>query len=113
MSERRLSRRYDLSLPVKVRVPNSSEPLAGRTRDVSTHGVYFTTDEALDAGLELDFILTLPSEVTHDTDVLIRARGRVVRVEPKLEERRQAVGIAAVIEKYDIVRQETAAQPVH
>lgn len=113
MTERRLSRRYDLTLPVTVRIPNSPQPYAGKTRDVSTRGVYFTMDETLDAGMELDFTLTLPSEITHDTDVFIRARGRVVRVEPTLEDRRREVGIAAVIEKYDIVRQEPTAQQVH
>jgi PilZ domain len=113
MTERRLSRRYDLSLPVAVRMPNAPEPRAGKTRDISTRGVYFTLDETLDAGMELDFTLTLPSEMTHDTDVLIRARGRVVRVEPGVANRHPEVGIAAVIERYDIVRQDSRTQAVH
>ena len=44
MTERRTARRYDLSLPVSVRLPINREPGAhdGQTRDISTRGVYFT-----------------------------------------------------------------------
>ncbi len=106
MAERRLARRYDLSLPVAVHVPTLAEPRAGKTRNISTRGVYFTIDETLATGSELDFTLTLPSQITHDTDVFIQARGRVVRVEPNPEGAAYGVGVAAIIEKYDIIREE-------
>ena len=106
MTERRTARRYELSLPVIVRshVQQVVEPRNGQTRDISTRGVYFTIDEDLAPGAELDFMLTLPAEITRGTDVFIRAHGKVVRVD-----RHDArVGVAAVIEKYDIIRAETA-----
>jgi hypothetical protein len=108
MGERRLARRYDLTLPVAVRIPTFAEPRTGKTRDISTRGVYFVVDETLATGSELDFTLKLPSQ-TPDTDVLVQARGRVVRVEPNPEGKERGVGIAAVIEKFDIVRE----QPKH
>lgn len=106
MTERRTARRYELSLPVIVRAPiqASIEPHNGQTRDISTRGVYFTIDEDLSPGAELDFMLTLPAEITRGTEVFIRAHGKVVRVDRE----NSRVGVAAVIEKYDIIRAETA-----
>ena len=49
MTERRTARRYDLSLPVNVRLPINREPAAhnGQTRDISTRGVYFMMQKDL------------------------------------------------------------------
>ncbi len=62
MTERRTARRYDLSLPVIIRVPAERMPDSqkGKTRDVSTRGLYFVLDQDLEAGSELDITLTLP-----------------------------------------------------
>jgi hypothetical protein len=110
MTERRTARRYDLSLPVIVRTP--TERGAGsrnaKTRDISTRGLYFVLDQDLEAGSELDITLTLPAEITHGTDVFVRAIGKVVRVENKTEEGTSRIGVAAVIERYDIIRGEMA-----
>jgi c-di-GMP-binding flagellar brake protein YcgR len=110
MTERRTARRYDLSLPVIIRIPVEREPSSsnGKTRDISTRGVYFTIDQDLSAGAELDITLTLPSEVTRGSEVFIRAMGKVVRVEKKPENGSTRVGVAAVIERYEIIRNEPA-----
>jgi hypothetical protein len=109
MSERRVTRRYELSLPVVVRTPaiTLDESRNGKTRDISTRGVYFTIDEDLAPGTEIDFMLTLPAEITHGTEVFIRAHGKIVRVDKKKEGTQDRLGVAAVIEKYDIIRAET------
>jgi len=106
MSERRLARRYDLSLPLNVRLPKSLEAglHRGQTRDISTRGVYFMMDKDLAPGTEMDFTLTLPAEITQGTEVFVRAHGRVVRVDKRTEDNHEAIGIAAVIERYDIIR---------
>lgn len=111
MNERRTARRYDLSLPVTIRMPveKGNPSRSGKTRDISTRGVYFVIDEDLGAGSELDITLTLPSEVTQGTEVFIRATGKVVRVDKKPENGSSQVGIAAVIERYEIVRNESVA----
>jgi PilZ domain len=106
MSERRLARRYDLTLPVSIRF--SSEKLVvrqeGKTRDISTKGLYFVVTRDLEDGSDLDLTLTLPGEITHGSDVFVRAQGKVVRVERRLEDGEQRLGVAAVIERYDIIR---------
>ena len=108
MMERRIARRYDLSLPVIIRVPTEriADSQRGKTRDVSTRGVYFVLDQDLEAGSELDITLTLPAEITHGSDVFVRALGRIVRVEKRLEDGNTRMGVAAVIERYDIIRGE-------
>ena len=111
MTERRATRRYDLSLPVIIRIPlgRESESRNGRTRDISTRGVYFTLDQDLAPGSELDITLTLPAEITQGTEVFVRAQGKVVRVERKGENGHLHVGVAAVIERYDIIRGEAVS----
>jgi c-di-GMP-binding flagellar brake protein YcgR len=110
MSERRGTRRYDLSLPIVVKMPAERvlSTQNGKTRDISTRGLYFVIDQNLEAGSELDITLTLPAEITQGREVFVRASGKVVRVEPKMEEGTSRLGVAAVIERYDIIRGEKA-----
>jgi hypothetical protein len=108
MTERRMARRYDLSLPVNVRLPINRElgSHSGHTRDISTRGVYFMMHKELSPGTELDFTLTLPAEITRGTEVFVRAHGRVVRVDRRRDDDHETIGVAAVIERYDIIRGE-------
>ncbi len=110
MTERRTTRRYDLSLPIIIRVPADREPDSrqGKTRDISTRGLYFVVNQNMESGSQLDITLTLPAEITHGTEVLVRALGKVVRVERRMEDGNARMGIAAVIERYDIIRGEAA-----
>jgi c-di-GMP-binding flagellar brake protein YcgR len=106
MSERRTARRYDLTLPISVRF--AAERIVARregtTRDISTRGLFFVIDKEVEAGSDLDIMLTLPAEIVNGSDVFVRAQGKVVRVEQRLEEGESRLGIAAVIERYDIIR---------
>jgi c-di-GMP-binding flagellar brake protein YcgR len=107
MSERRNARRYDLSLPILIRAapaPGMAETQRGKTRDISTRGLYFVIDQDLRDGSDLDIMLTLPSEMTNGEEVLVKASGKVVRVEERLEDGSLRRGVAAVIERYDIMR---------
>ena len=110
MTERRTARRYDLSLPIMIRVPTERalDSQQGKTRDVSTRGLYFVVDQNMESGSQLDITLTLPAEITHGSEVLIRALGKVVRVERRMEDGNARMGVAAVIERYDIIRGEAA-----
>jgi c-di-GMP-binding flagellar brake protein YcgR len=112
MTDRRVARRYELNLPVVVRAAaerKAADSRNGQTRDISTRGVYFLIDQNLEPGSTLDFMLTLPAEITQGTEVFIHAQGKVVRVERKPGEEEERVGVAAVIEKYDIIRAEPAS----
>jgi len=106
MSERRTARRYDLSLPIMVRAAAQgvAETQKGKTRDISTRGLYFVIDSDVHDGSELDIMLTLPREMTNGEDVLVKASGKVVRTEHRLEDGTSRQGVAAIIERYDIMR---------
>jgi c-di-GMP-binding flagellar brake protein YcgR len=108
MTERRTTRRYDLSLPITIRIPTERalDTQQGQTRDVSTRGLYFVVEQNLEAGSELHLTLTLPAEITRGTEVFVKAVGKVVRVERHSDEGVERMGIAAVIERYDIIRGE-------
>jgi hypothetical protein len=111
MTERRTTRRYDLSLAVIIRIPaghKKDDSKEGKTRDISTRGLYFVIDRDLVAGSELDITLTLPAEITHGSEVFVRATGKVVRVESRSEDGGIRMGVAAVIERYDFIRREAA-----
>src|ERR1700724_4025207 len=103
MSERRNARRYDLALPVLIRIPSEAADVRmaglqkGETLDISTRGLYFIVEQDLQAGSELDITLTLPSEVIHGSEVFVKAAGRVVRVDPRSEARNMRLGVAAGI----------------
>ena len=93
-------------MPIIIRVPaerqdNSQE---GKTRDISTCGLYFVVEQNLEAGSEVDLTLTLPVEMTRGSEVFVRAFGKVVRVERHSEDGNVRMGVAAVIQRYDIIR---------
>ena len=100
-SERREARRFNMSLPMRVlpRDRHQSE-LRGQTRDVSYRGLYFLSDASFEPGSEIDFILTLPQQVSANGDVSIRCQGQIIRVEPIDNGR---VGIAAKIQRYEFI----------
>jgi hypothetical protein len=108
MKDRRIARRFDLSLPVIVRSPIDSDvdSWAGKTREISNRGVYFTIDNNLSAGAELELTMILPAEITGGTVVYIRATGTVIRVDKHSGNCDHEVNVAAVFEKYEIVRNE-------
>jgi hypothetical protein len=110
MKDRRTARRYELSLPVIVHAPigKGDASRIGKTREISNRGVYFTIDNNLSAGVELDLKIILPAKVTGGTEVFIRATGTVVRVDKRSGNGEQPVGVAVVIELNEIVRNETA-----
>lgn len=100
--ERRTSRRFNMSLPLVVRTPlgdNSNGEITTETRDVSFRGLFFLLEGNHSVGSQLEFVLTLPKEVTMAGDVQIRCVGEVVRV----EDHNGRHGIAARIEKYEFL----------
>ena len=99
--ERRGARRFSMMLPLKVRFSKDDNLLEklGETRDVSFRGLYFTTDGGLEAGASIEFVLTLPQQITLAGDVHIRCYARVLRVDAHNGRR----GVAAQIERYEFL----------
>jgi len=99
--ERRASRRFTMALPVTLRLdgPSGAQEQRAQTRDVSFRGLYFFSEKSFEAGTQIEFVLTLPKEITMAGDVNIRCYGHVVRVEPRTGNQ----GVAARIERYDFL----------
>ena len=100
-AERREARRFTMSLPMRV-LPREAKgrELDAHTRDVSYRGLYFLIGAKFEIGGEIEFVITLPQQVTQSGDVNIRCLGEVVRIEPAENGR---VGIAARISRYEFV----------
>ncbi len=98
--ERRKAQRFAYSLPVTVRSPRGefAEETA-LSHDLSSLGIFFFMNQAPPAGERIDFVVTLPPEVTlTDTSMRVDCRGRVIRVVPEQGSR---YGIGATIDGYN------------
>jgi hypothetical protein len=109
--ERRAARRYELPLPVIVRAIShqQSKHCDGKIRDMSTRGIYFVTEREYIAGLELEFTLALPEEITEGIRVSLRGHARVLRTEERREDGTARTGVAAVIEGIEFIRAEVTS----
>jgi hypothetical protein len=100
-ADRREARRFNMTLPLRVipHEPRGSE-LTAQTRDVSYRGLYFLAQTNFPIGSEIEFVITLPEQVTQSKDVNIRCLGQIVRVEPTSN---GLMGIAAKIDRYEFM----------
>ena len=104
VAEKRRARRFSMALPVAVRAEEISKAEQKvQTRDVSSSGVYFEFSSPIEVGTTLEFVLTLPEEITKGSSVRIKCMGKVVRVDRPREG--NGLGVAATIERYEFVRE--------
>ncbi|MBZ5531772.1 MAG: hypothetical protein LAO20_10100 [Acidobacteriia bacterium] len=99
-------KRFSLDLPISVKyLDNTRSEVAGRTRDVSSRGIYMFVAAPMAQGAAIEFVMTLPSEITLTEPVRVHCRGRILRVEQTAPEQGAAVaqGVAVAIDKYDFV----------
>lgn len=99
-SDQRTSRRFLRQLPVSVSFPQGAGDAEAETRDLSARGICFYMDKELAAGSNIEFTLTLPSEITLSEAVRVRCKGLVVRVENTSTGK---VAIAAQIDQYEFI----------
>ena len=99
--EKRAIRRFALQLPVMItgHSGESMEAMA-ESRDVSSHGICFYCDSAMEPQSAIEFVLTLPSEITMSEPLSVRCFGTVVRVEHQEPKR---FAIAAAISNYEFL----------
>ncbi len=112
MSEQRRTKRFQLNLPVEL-VRTGSIPVhqTGETHNMSSGGVLFTSENQMEIGDPIEYMVTLPSSVSHNTQVRIRCMGKVMRTEPREEGveliSRRPFRIAATLERYEFIRTKT------
>ena len=99
--EKRSTRRFSFDLPISVKfLDNGKRELDGHTRDVSSRGVFMYLDTEITVGAPIEFVMTLPPEITLADPVRVRCVGKILRVDA------QGQGIAVTIEKYDFLGEE-------
>jgi hypothetical protein len=92
MSERRGADRFPIEQDVKYRVISRRQgdgAGTGKTLNMSSSGILFSTDEDLQPGRQVEVSVAWPAQLNNKTPLKLVARGRVVRV----EERRAALEI--------------------
>jgi hypothetical protein len=101
--DKRTTRRFSLDLPISVKfLDNGRRELAGRTRDVSSRGVFMYLETEIEPGAPIEFVMTLPPEITLSDPIRVRCTGKVLRVDKAAQEQ----GVAIAIDKYDFVSEE-------
>jgi hypothetical protein len=78
--ERRVGQRFSFNLPVSFRDLSSAAEGLGFTQDVSSRGTFFFTDTPLREGAEIELTLRMPGEITLGETMLVRCRGRILRI---------------------------------
>jgi PilZ domain len=102
--EQRRTRRFQLELPLSItRTGTDRVAVAGRTKNISSSGVLFTTGVEPDLGGPIEYVITL----SHDGPqaVNIRCVGKVLRLLPSPDNGgHKTFQIAATLERYEFIR---------
>ena len=106
-NDRRAADRFPIEREVRFKVlnrKNEDEAGSGRTINMSSNGVLFTTDQYLVPGRRLELSISWPAQLNSRINLKLVARGRVVRCEE---------GRAAIeIHQYEFRTQATGPQVV-
>jgi hypothetical protein len=98
--ERRQAQRFILSLPVAVRSPEDAfREETAVSHDVSSRGIFFFMTGRPVEGARIEFVVTLPPEVTLTDSMRVNCKGAVVRVAANHGGR--SYGVGATIEGYN------------
>ena len=103
-NDRRAADRFPIEREVRYKVLSRKDNAVGhgRTVNMSSNGVLFTTDEFLVPGKRLELSISWPAQLNSTVSLRLVARGRVVRCEQ---------GMAAIeIQQYEFRTQGQAGQ---
>ena len=103
--DRRIRQRFSINAPLILFIADREVP--AYTRDLSNKGAYFylAFSQSPLIGLDFEFVVELPPEITFSTCCRIRCRARLLRKE---KTSRSLSGIAAEILDYSILGQATS-----
>jgi len=101
-TERRTMKRFRVKLPMTVRWPSGSLIAEAQTecQDISTGGVYFFLSKQPQDGSLIEIVVTLPHHLTQAGLIEVCCQGLVQRTEIK---KRNLIGVAATIERYELL----------
>jgi hypothetical protein len=98
MIEQRKNQRFDLRLPFELVRGGVASKAVGETRNVSSTGVLFKADAAMEIGQSIEYFITFPKAPGSHAEVRLKCVGKVVRGDE------QHAAFAATLERYEFVR---------
>lgn len=102
--EKRAARRFALQIPVTIGRDGSTHfTESAQIRDVSARGISLYLNSPIEQGSPIGFTLTLPPEITLTESIRVQCKGRVVRVENGADALAGRLAVAAVIEEYEFL----------
>ena len=106
-ADRRMKRRFNIEQTLRYRLlygNRASEAGAGKTLNISSSGVWFTTENALATGLPVELSMSWPARLNGVCAMKLMIYGCVVRSDHD--------GAALAVERYEFRTQRTAAVPL-
>jgi hypothetical protein len=97
VNEQRKNQRFDLRLPFEIIRTGTNSKMVGETKNVSSSGVLFTSESAVEVGEPIEYMITFPKPAGSRAAVRLRCVGTVLREDPELK-------FAATLERYEFVR---------
>lgn len=107
--DRRLSQRFTLQLPVTLVLPDSGLRVRGKTRDISSAGIFFYANLPVVEHEEVKLLMTLPYEFAV-VPVRVACHAKVLRIEQ--DELSGQKGMAAAIQRFDFLETDYMSQPI-
>jgi hypothetical protein len=104
--DRRSKRRFNIEQGLRYRLLDGNRVIesgTGRTTNISSNGVWFTTERVLGRGLAVELSMNWPVRLNDVCPMKLMIYGCVVRSDP--------TGAALAIERYEFRTQGTAAVP--
>jgi PilZ domain len=107
VTEQRRTKRFDIQLPLEIQRSGSQRVARiGRTRNISSGGVLFTSDAQVEVGGVIEYIVNLPGGP--GGPVSLRCLGKVLRLERLGNSAsgapQSSFAIAATLERYEFQR---------
>lgn len=106
--EQRRSKRFELELPLQVVRSGADRAIRpGKTRNISSGGVCFTTDCEVELGGAIEYVIALSDPIQ------LKCIGKVLRQAPvaELGEEPPGVAVAATLERYEFQRSASSPPP--
>jgi PilZ domain len=106
--ERRVGQRFELHIPVSMKLAGTQHEACGFTEDLSARGSFFYTDFPLAPGESVELTLLMPSEITLGESMRVRCPGTVLRVvQPSIGTK---LGVAVHFANYEYLVEERVAE---
>ena len=97
MPELRQNQRFNLRLPCEI-VFAARPKLTGKTRNMSSAGVLFTSAGHVSVGEPIEYFITFPKSTGSQTTVRLRCVGKVLREQ-------DGAGFVASLERHEFLRE--------